>query len=70
MCIRDSSKRITGASEGGNFTAMATYDGNSETFDLTIQAQYSIPVVLDIEATAELYVTANPAPVSYTHLRG
>ena len=56
------SKRITGASEGGNFTAMATYDGNSETFDLTIQAQYSIPVVLDIEATAELYVTANPAP--------
>jgi hypothetical protein len=50
------SKRIGGASEEANFEAMATYDGNAETFDLVIQAQYSIPVVLDISATAEFYV--------------
>ena len=50
------SKRIGGASDDANFDAMATYDGNSQTFDLTIDAQYSIPVVLDISATAELYV--------------
>ena len=50
------SKRIGGASEDANFEAMATYDGNSDTFDLVIQAQYSIPIVLDISATAELYV--------------
>ncbi|GGH11493.1 hypothetical protein [Silvibacterium dinghuense] len=52
------SKRISGADQDANFEAMATYDGNSGTFDLTIDAQYSIPVVLDIEATAELYVDA------------
>jgi hypothetical protein len=56
------SKRISGSSEDANFEAMATYDGNSGTFDLTIDAQYSIPIVLDIEATAEIFVTANPAP--------
>jgi hypothetical protein len=50
------SKRIGGADEDANFEAMATYDGNSDTFDLVIQAQYSIPIVLDIAATAELYV--------------
>lgn len=50
------SKRIGGATEDANFEAMATYDGNSDTFDLVIQAQYSIPIVLDISATAELYV--------------
>jgi hypothetical protein len=50
------SKRIGAASDDANFDAMATYDGNSQTFDLTIDAQYSIPVVLDISATAELYV--------------
>jgi hypothetical protein len=50
------SKRIGGADEDANFEAMATYDGNSDTFDLVIQAQYSIPIVLDISATAELYV--------------
>jgi hypothetical protein len=50
------SKRVGGASDDANFDAMATYDGNSNTFDLTIDAQYSIPVVLDISATAELYV--------------
>jgi|GEM_PF-1435252 len=52
------SKRIGGASEDANFEAMATYDGNAGTFDLTIDAHYSIPIVLDIEATAELYVDA------------
>jgi hypothetical protein len=56
------SKRISGAAENANFEAMATYDGNSGTFDLTIEAQYSIPIVLSIEATAEIYVTSNPAP--------
>ena len=35
---------------------MATYDGNAGTFDLVIQAEYKIPVVLEIEGTAELYV--------------
>jgi len=50
------SKRVGAASDDANFDAMATYDGNSNTFDLTIDAQYSIPVVLDISATAELYV--------------
>ena len=50
------SKRVGSASDDANFDAMATYDGNSNTFDLTIDAQYSIPVVLDISATAELYV--------------
>ncbi len=50
------SKRIGGASQDANFEAMATYDGNSGTFDLTIDAKYEIPVVLDLEGTAELYV--------------
>lgn len=53
------SKRLGGASEDANFEAMATFDGNSGTFDLTIDAHYQIPIVLDIEATAELYVDAN-----------
>ena len=52
------SKRLGGASEDANFEAMATFDGNSGTFDLTIDAHYQIPIVLDIEATAELYVDA------------
>jgi hypothetical protein len=50
------SPRINSAKGDANFTALATYDGNSETFDLVIQAHYAIPVVLDIEATAELFV--------------
>jgi hypothetical protein len=50
------SKRIGGPSENTNFQAMATYDGSASTFDLVIEAHYSIPVVLDIEATAELYI--------------
>ncbi len=49
-------KRMGGANEDANFEAMATYDGNSSTFDLVIEAQYQIPVVLDIEATAEVFV--------------
>jgi hypothetical protein len=50
------SKRISGPSDEANFEAMATYDGIAETFELVIEAQYSIPVVLDVQATAELYV--------------
>ena len=50
------SPRVGGASQDADFEAIAVYDGNSETFDLTVQAQYSIPVIIDIEATAELYV--------------
>ena len=50
------SKRIGGPSDEANFEAMATYDGIAETFELVIEAQYSIPVVLDVQATAELYV--------------
>jgi hypothetical protein len=50
------SPRVTGAGSDANFEAMATFDGNSGTFDLTVDAQYSIPVVLDIQATAELFV--------------
>ncbi len=50
------SPRIGGASDDADFDAMATYDGTSQTFDLTVDAQYSIPIVLDITATAELFV--------------
>ena len=53
------SERIGGATADANFQAMATYDGTTETFDMVVQAQYSIPVVLDIEATAELYADRN-----------
>ena len=54
------SKRIDGPSGPANFDAMATYDGNTGVFDMVIDAQYSIPLVLDIQGTAELYVS--PAP--------
>jgi hypothetical protein len=50
------SKRISGPSDEANFEAMATYDGNAGTFDLVIDAQYSIPVVFDVQAEAEFYV--------------
>jgi len=50
------SKRISGAQAEANFEALAVYDGNAGTFDLAIDAQYSIPAVLNIEAHAELYV--------------
>ncbi len=49
------SKRISGPADEANFEAMATYDGTKGTFDLVIDAQYSIPVVLDVQAEAELY---------------
>lgn len=54
------SKRIDGPSGPANFDAMATFDGNTGIFDLVIDAQYSIPVVLEIQGTAEVYV--NPSP--------
>ena len=57
------SKRIGGANQDANFEAMAVYDGNSQTFDLTIDAHYQIPVVLEIDGTAELHVEPNaPSP--------
>jgi hypothetical protein len=58
------SQRVGGASQDADFEAMATYDGDSQTFDLTVDAQYSIPEVLDIEAPAELYVDA-PSGIWY-----
>ena len=58
------SPRISGPAEEANFEAMATYDGNAGTFDLVIEAQYSIPVVLDVHATGELYVDPS-VPVWY-----
>ena len=51
------SKRISGPSQDANFEAMATYDGNAGTFDLTIDAQYSIPIVLDIWALPNSLLT-------------
>jgi hypothetical protein len=58
------SPRISGPAEEANFEAMATYDGAADTFDLVIEAQYSIPAVLDVQATGELYVDA-PQSVWY-----
>ena len=58
------SPRISGPAEEANFEALATYDGNAGTFDLVIQAQYSIPVVFDVQATGELYVDPS-VPVWY-----
>lgn len=66
------SPRISGPAEEANFEAMATYDGNAGTFDLVIDAQYSIPsqdqplpgVVFDVQATSELYVDPS-IPVWY-----
>lgn len=53
------SKRIGGPSDEASFEALATYDGNVGTFEMVIEAQYSIPVVLDVQATAELFVNPN-----------
>ena len=58
------SPRISGPGEEANFEAMATYDGNAGTFDLVIEAQYSIPFMLDVQATGELYVDPS-VPVWY-----
>jgi hypothetical protein len=58
------SPRISGPADEASFDATATYDGNAGTFDLVIQAQYSIPAVFDVQATGELY--ADPSvPVWY-----
>ena len=56
------SKRIGGANQDANFEAMAVYDGNTGTFDLTIDAHYQIPVVLEIDGTAEVHVEPHPPP--------
>jgi hypothetical protein len=58
------SPRISGPAEEADFEATATYDGNAGTFDMVIQAQYSIPVVFDVQATGELYVDPS-VPVWY-----
>jgi len=50
------SKRVSAARDRRtNFEALATFDGNAKTFDLAINAHYEIPVVLEIEGTAELH---------------
>jgi hypothetical protein len=50
------SKRVRAASDRRtNFEALATFDGNAKTFDLAINAHYEIPIVLEIEGTAELH---------------
>ena len=50
------SKRVSAASDRRtNFEALATFDGNANTFDLAINAHYEIPIVLEIEGTAELH---------------
>ena len=56
------SKRISSASQGANFDALAVYDGNSQTFDITIDAHYQISAVLDIDGTAELHVSGSEKP--------
>ena len=58
------SKRVSNAGDydsdayGISFDAMATYDGSADTFDLDIDAQYKIPIVMDIEGSAVLHVDA------------
>jgi hypothetical protein len=50
------SKRVRAANdERTNFEALATFDGNSDTFDLAVSAHYEIPIVLEIEGTAALH---------------
>ena len=67
------SKRVSNAGDydaggtGVSFEAMATYDGSTGTFDLDIDAQYQIPVVLDIEGSVALHVDG-PAGVWYLAL--
>jgi hypothetical protein len=49
-------KRIRAGSEDrAIFNALATFDGNAGTFDLAVDAKYEIPVVLDIEGSAEIH---------------
>jgi len=50
------SKRVSAANdERTNFEALATFDGNANTFDLAVSAHYEIPIVLEIEGTAALH---------------
>jgi hypothetical protein len=50
------SKRVRAANdERTNFEALATFDGNANTFDLAVNARYEIPIVLEIEGTAALH---------------
>ena len=50
------SKRVSAASDKRtNFEALATFDGNANTFDLAVNAHYEIPIVLEIEGTAVLH---------------
>lgn len=55
-------KRVSNAkgyddsSSGASFDALASYDGSTKTFDMDIDAKYSIPVVLDIEGSMALHV--------------
>lgn len=56
------SKRISSANQDANFDAMALYDGNSQTFDITIDAHYQIPVVFEVDGTAELHVSTTEQP--------
>lgn len=50
------SPRIGGPAVEASFEAMAAYDGNADTFDMTVEAQYQVPGIVDVQATAELYV--------------
>lgn len=59
------SKRIGAANQDANFEALAVYDGRSGTFDLTIDAHYSIPVVLEIDGTAQVHVGKPPEHPSW-----
>ncbi|HTS98156.1 MAG TPA: hypothetical protein VMI33_16215 [Streptosporangiaceae bacterium] len=53
-------KRIAGPSGQANFDALATYDGQTGVFDMMIDAHYSVPVVVDVQGTAELYASGTP----------
>jgi hypothetical protein len=56
------SKRISGPGQDANFDALAVYDGNTQTFDISIDAHYQIPVVLEVDGTGELRVAPSEDP--------
>jgi hypothetical protein len=56
------SKRISSPSQDASFDAMAVYDGNSQTFDITVDAHYQIPAVFEVDGTAELHVSTTDQP--------
>ncbi|HEY7165967.1 MAG TPA: hypothetical protein VIB79_15470 [Candidatus Binatia bacterium] len=50
------SKRVSAANDQRtNFEALATFDGNADTFDLAVQAHYEIPIVLEIDGAGVLH---------------